>query len=156
MTDEMRKALDLSQLDYPVFGIDKMVSENVRNKEAMLEAKEAELKAKYGDGWWPYYVEYLCPKLDYDKKSKLMNEDIYNGRMHHISGAGHAEWVMNSYKRQQEVYGDAAERLEMHAPGDPEVAELLLAWGIRTGLWKELPDCLQDEYHRRVGLGESK
>ena len=37
-----------------------------------------------------------------------------------------------------------------HGPADPEVVEALLNDALTSGKWKELPDALQDEYHKRV------
>lgn len=44
----------------------------------------------------------------------------------------------------------------MHVPGDPYSVELLLQDAIKTRKWKELPDCLQEECHKRIQKGWKK
>ena len=51
----------------------------------------------------------------------------------------------------QELYGDDYDELRSYKNADPRVVELLLDDAVRTGKWKELPDELQPEYHKRVG-----
>ena len=56
-------------------------------------------------------------------------------------------------ERMHELYGDEFDELRHHMDADSRVIELLIQDAIRTGKWKELPDELQDEYHKRVGGG---
>ena len=75
----------------------------------------------------------------------------YEGRMRHKAGVE---------KRARELLGNDYDRLFMKPPQtipwEPiaEVGELLIEDAIKTGKWKELPNELQDEYHRRVGGSE--
>ena len=47
----------------------------------------------------------------------------------------------------RELYGDNYNRLKDHKPYDLEVADLLINDALKTGKWKELPQCLYDRYH---------
>lgn len=155
MADETYMAPDLSRLDCSIREFNGKTAGKISNKRQMMrEAKKAEFQAKYGDDWLEHYHEYMNPSLDYDMESKLMNHDIYAGHMSHVTGTGSFDWILKSHSRMHDVYGDAFERLQRHEPGNLEAVEPLLSWAIRTGRWRELPDCLQDEYHRRVGSGD--
>ena len=144
--------LSLSQLDTTVMGFNgRVAAEGFQERQAVRNAKKAEFKEKYGDAWWPYYTDWLCGSPDYDQMTKLLNEQLYRGTRYSLMGTGVIEAYKQMRQHMMDVYGDAWERLSTHDHADPEAIELLLKWAERTGRWKELPDCLQDEYHRRVG-----
>lgn len=144
--------LSLSQLGTTVMGLNgKTVAEFSKERQVVRDAKEAEYKEKYGDDWWPHYVKWLCGWPDYDQTTKLLNEQLYRGSLYSPLGSGAVEAREQMRQHMMDVYGDAWHRLSIHNYADPEVVELLLKWAERTGKWEELPDCLQDEYHRHVG-----
>lgn len=148
--------LGLSQLNTTVRGFSgKAAGLHYQQHRGEMAAKRAEFKEKYGTEWKKYYDEWrvehgLLPHPDCDLQVKSMNEGIYEGDLVHISGDGTGELMLRQYAHLREVYGEAYERLERHRPGDSEAVELLLQWAERTGRWRDLPDCLQDEYCRRV------
>lgn len=83
---------------------------------------------------------------------KSVNECIYYGTELIIRGIGDS--IKRDRKiardRMLEIYGDQYDELLVHEYGDPRAVELLLNDAIKTGRWKELPDCLQDKYHKRT------
>lgn len=115
------------------------------------EQEKASYKAKYGDDWYKHWVASIC--IDYDADMKCANEGIYFGEVPFVMGTG--DHVKLSRKRISDrmhaLYGDRYEELRHHEPGASWAVELLLNDALKTGKWKELPDCLQDEYHKRIG-----
>lgn len=152
----MDSNLDLSQLDTTVKGFNgKTAGLYCRQHRGEGEARRAAFRKKYGAEWKKYYDEWrveqgLIPHPDCDLDVKLMNESIYMGRRFGIIGEGAGPFMLRQYAHEREVYGDALDRLVSHDPGDPEAVELLLRWAEKTGRWRDLPDCLQGEYHKRV------
>lgn len=144
--------LSLSQLDTTVMGFSgKAVAEFSKEWTAVQDAKEAECKEKYGDDWQRHYVKWLCGWPDYNQATKRLNEQLYRGSLYSPMGSGAVTLRNRMLRHMKDVYGSAWERLYTHYYADPEAIELLLKWAERTGKWQELPDCLQDEYRRRVG-----
>ena len=112
-----------------------------------------EYERKYGDKWMEVYELDMGLRVDYDTILKSINEAIYHGTGLGISGYGPTVHKIHErfLSRMHELYGDAFDELRYHANVDPRVVALLLEDAVRTGKWKELPDELQDEYHKRVG-----
>lgn len=113
-------------------------------------------KDKYGDNW---FMEYCYgegilerEKPDYNRDMKHVNTAIYYG--YWVGGSGNGPRVMLLPKMQEdrmhELFGDKHEELQNHPMRDSRIAELLIADAIKTGKWKEFPDELQDEYHKRI------
>lgn len=142
-----------------VFSLDNLVVQGVDSgAEARMRQFDADLseyESKYGANG---ILEYLADKgllvdKGYDRLMKLANVAIYQGRAPCFTGTPeyvelmHAKWEA----RMRELYGDGFDDLRLHGPCDSRVGELLLADALRTGKWKELPDELQGEYHRRAG-----
>lgn len=118
--------------------------------KARFEANMAEqerYRKLYGDGWW----EKFCndkgwnTKLGYDMRAKVINIAIYEHRMCYNAS------TIQQFYREQELFGERYDELKDRGPCDSRVVELLIADAIKTGKWKELPDELQSEYHKRVG-----
>lgn len=142
--------LSLSNLTMPEFN-----GEEIRRGMKELEEGEEKYKQMYGDEWWPKYLHDLgiLRDIDYDEDMKTINEGIYCGEPFFVSGYG--EHVKKFYEKQEsrmrEIYGKDYDTLRSHEFGDLTVVERLLNDAIKTGKWKELPDELQDEYHKRIG-----
>ena len=122
---------------------------------AKVEREQAEFKAKYGDDWREKWIAHICPSRDYDVWLKDFNTAIYQIGTFHVRGIGDFRRIEAEFdQRCHEVYGDEYDSLiGWHEYADSRVVELLLQDALRTGRWKELPDELQDEYHRRVNGG---
>lgn len=80
--------------------------------------------------------------------TKYVNRVIYCGGGPGFTGTPEAVVLLRGIwvSRMRTLYGDDWYTWPHY---DPQVGELLL----RTGKWEELPDELQDEYHRRAGGG---
>lgn len=164
-TNTVNNGLSLSQLDiFPEgFGSEEEAMERLRKSEVEQE----EYKAKYGKDWLDYYdrdhgiIHESDDDFDYDRALKLMNDGIFNAYYPRIASysipGGPDDWMnrvrCGMPKRLMEIYGDRYMELAFHKPNDPRVNELLIQDALKTGKWKELPDCLQAEYHRRAGDG---
>lgn len=124
--------------------------------DAEREQKQQMYKDKYGDDWYIRYLheEGIITGGDYDTYAKSVNTAIYYGCWASVSG--NSKYVMLVPKMQEdrmhELYGDKYEELKNHPAADPRIIELLIADAIKTGKWKELPDELQEEYHKRVDV----
>lgn len=146
--DEIQESdLDLGGLTMPKFDW-----ERIRKNRARRRAEQAEYKEKYGDDWFEKWWNDKNPEPDYDTDMKFINNAIYYGDIPRVTGLGdnvkeHRKMIDN---RLHEIYGEQYAELVFHAPGDPRAVELLLQDALKTGKWKELPDCLQEEYHKRI------
>lgn len=142
--------LSLSGLTMPDFD-----SEEMRMRAKEFKEGEKRYKKMYGDEWQTKYMHDLgiLRDIDYDEDMKLINLGIYCGEPFSVSGYGeHAkEFREKQELRMREIYGDDYATLRGHKFGDLTVVEMLLNDAIKTGKWKELPDELQDEYHKRIG-----
>lgn len=148
--------LSLSALTMPEFN-----GEEIRRDLRELEEGEKRYKEMYGDEWQKKYLHDLGfvsdEDFDYDRDMKRINEAIYYGVPIAVSGWG--EGIKELYKKQEvrmheiydELYGKDYGIYHGHVEGDKQIIEWLINDAIKTGKWKELPDCLQDEYHKRVG-----
>lgn len=146
--DEIQESdLDLGGLTMPEFDWEQIEKNQIRR-----DAEQAEYKEKYGDNWFKKWWDDKNPEPDYDDLMKSINECIYYGVIMTITGTDNQVDAdqRRVFERMHDVYGDQYDELEMHAYGDPRAVELLLQDAIKTGKWKELPDCLQDEYHKRI------
>lgn len=145
------KSLDLNQLVNPLGKVSKEDMQKIVQKQ---RAEQAVFKEKYGDDWFRHWVDATSyhPPTDYDEFAKRINTMIYECR---IDFCGSPEFLVMARKRYMarlnELYGGVLSNIPVHMPRDTYVTELLLNDAMKTGKWKELPDCLQDEYHRRVG-----
>lgn len=54
----------------------RVAAEGFRERQAVRDAKKAELKEKYGDDWWPHYTDWLCGSPGCDEYTKLLNEHL--------------------------------------------------------------------------------
>lgn len=119
---------------------------------AELDKLEEECKQKYGDDWFEHFVELTDPNYGIDMIEQSANEHIYEGYWPGWSGDPGAvipylDGYINKMKR---LFGPEWENHIKHQPDDPEVNELLIKDTLKTGKWKELPECLQEEYQRRA------
>lgn len=147
MNEIQKSDLDLGGLTMPEFDFDR-----VKQIRLQREAEQAEYKKKYGDTWHDKWWADKNPKPDYDQFLKSINTSIYEGRFMRLMGVGEevAKRQKQVWDRMHEIYGNQYNKLEVHAPGDPRVIELLLQDALKTGKWNELPDCLQTEYHKQI------
>ena len=126
--------------------------ERVRRGRAL----RAEYKEKYGDDWWKFYNCDMGIGVDhsFDNAMKFVNSCIYYGSRPGVSDdAVYLCRVLETWQsRMWELYGSDYDELRYHKNADPRVIGLLLDDAMRTGKWKELPDELQPEYRRRIGL----
>lgn len=142
-----KKDISLDNLTFPDFNKEEI--EKIRKEQ---EQEQAEYQKKYGDDWFKLWWDDKNPTPDYDRLLKSVNECIYYGTELIIRGIGDS--IKRDRKmardRMLEIYGDQYDELLVHEYGDPRAVELLLNDAIKTGRWKELPDCLQDKYHKRT------
>ena len=140
-------SLDLNQLTEFQFA-----PGTIAAAHAKTEREKAEFKAKYGADWKKKWMWHVCHPHDYDANLKFFNTVIYHNGVLNVCGTGDVvRRDMAAFeKRCREVYGDEYDALKWHEYADSRVVELLLQDALRTGKWKELPDELQEEYHRRV------
>lgn len=148
--------LSLSNLTMPEFN-----GEEIRRDMKKLREGAEKYKQMYGDGWQAKYLHAIGvvgdEDFDYDRDMKRINEAIYYGVPISVSGWG--EGIKKLYERQEarmheiydELYGKDYGIYHGHIEGDEQITEWLINDAIKTGKRKELPDCLQDEYHKRVG-----
>lgn len=138
----------LTEFDLDFDSLDRIKSED--------EQKQQMYKDKYGDDWFMEYCygEGIFDRDEdcYDSYMKGINTAIYYGCWSSVSG--NSKYVMLVPKMQEdrmhELYGDKYEELKNHPAADPRIIELLINDAIKTGKWRELPDELQEEYHKRV------
>lgn len=120
-----------------------------------LNKIKSEYMQKYGDTWEKEYARFLGVSTNdtFDEQMKRINEAIYYGIP--VSASGYGSWLDELYckqeERMKEFYGENYHVLQYHDPGNSDIVERLLEDAVKTSKWKELPDCLQDEYHKRVG-----
>lgn len=141
------KNLDLSRLcDLDIPGREPDYKAIEAENEKIVE----QLKRQYGDKWFAEYV--AMDRTDYDRYLKIANECIYEGCMPDIVGFGPGveKHRRIMFDRMHEIYGSRYDELRHHEPCESWAAELLLNDAVKTGRWKELPDELQDEYHKRA------
>lgn len=139
--------LSLSGLTEPDLDFD-----SLNQIKAERERKQQMYKDKYGDKWFTEYLHGEGFVADYDIYAKSVNTAIYYGCWASVSGNNkHVMLVPKMQEdRMHELYGDRYEELKNHPAADSRIIELLIADAIKTGKWKELPDEIQEEYHRRV------
>ncbi len=142
--DPRMGSLDLSGLTEHVVIDHEKLKKHREERERVI----AEYKRKYGEeeGFrrWSRDTSNM-PDGTYDFEMKIINTDIiwYGGPI--------LDFHRKAYQRMHELYGDQYDALIQHREKDPRVTELLIVDAIKTGKWKELPDELQVEYHKRVG-----
>lgn len=112
-----------------------------------------ECKEKYGDDWWEHYLKETDPSYGINFQEQSTNQDIYEG---HISiilyNPPHARYMEEQYyEKLKRLFGRRWKRYIKHKPNDPKVNDALIKDAIKTGMWKELPKELQEEYHRQAG-----
>lgn len=110
----------------------------------------------YGERWLDMYYEQegIFKPIDYSRHMKLINTWIYKGRHSLFCTGGPEFWAIVGPKftqREHEIYGERYDELRNHRFLLEEAGEWLIQDALKTGKWKELPDELQAEYHRRVG-----
>lgn len=119
-----------------------------------LDCIEAECKKKYGDDWQKYYLDIVFPSSDIDTDLRSFNRAIYGGYMPSYYGLPKDVHELHEmlHERIRVLFNDRDWMKYLHhEPGIPEINEVLINDALRTGMWRELPDELQDEYHRRAG-----
>lgn len=147
---EFVDSLSLKDLDLPDSDVKPY---RLREEFEKCSEEQEQFRKFYGKDWFRKWCEYVHLNPDYDVHLKLVNSAIYYGseiRMCTADLSAIMEIRNLLESRRHELYGSDYERLRHHEKGDPEVVELLLADAIKTGKWKELPDCLQEEYHKRI------
>lgn len=155
MTEKERKFVDslsLKDLDLPDSDVK---PGSLREEYEKGLAEQEQFRKFYGKDWFKKWCEYVHLNPDYDVDLKSVNSAIYYGSeiMMCTSDGSAIMRIRNLLEsRRRELYGSDYDRLRHHEKGDLEVVELLLADAVKTGKWKELPDCLQEEYHKRVAV----
>lgn len=139
------KKLDLSGLTEPEFD-----PEEIRRTNEAIEKEQAEYQKKYGDDWFQKWWSDKCPEPDYDTDMETVNAAVYFGYFEGGYNKRSLRLQPKYERRMHELYGADYDRLEHHAKGDPEVVELLLQDMLKTGKWKEFPECLYPEYCKRA------
>lgn len=141
-----KNLLSLENLDIPEF--DKA---HIQETKRMMYEKQERYRKKYGKDWRQHYYHDLVDP-GYDVDLKFANECIYAGRVPGTTiQPGQRSFTMERFWEQaKRIYGSTEWAVLLHAEGDPAIAELLLQDAVSTGKWKELPDCLQDEYYKRI------
>lgn len=129
--------------------------EDILTTEQEVRKEQDEYERKYGDDWWSIWLKDKGFVQDYDTCMKEANEAIYYGNVPQLIPSvkthGISEYSRKIRARLDEIYREGEPK--WHAPGEKWVVERLLDDALKTGKWKELPDCLQEEYHRRAGDG---
>lgn len=110
------------------------------------EREIGEYKAKYGDAWSERYLQDCCGDDDYSADMHTVNSAILYG----TSLIGTRFFDMQE-TRMHELYGSQYDELRQHLARDERVVELLLADAVKTGKWRELPEELLSDYHKRTG-----
>lgn len=151
----MSDFLKINDKDLDLEGLSSFLTyeEGEFEKRRIIREKEQEqFKKKYGKDWFSHWWKYRNPTPDYDLDMKEINIAIYRG--HIPSRSGTREFIRMYQKKVEnrmfEIYGDEMYDLVYHKPNDPNINERLIRDAMKTGKWKELPDCLQDEYHKRI------
>ncbi len=119
---------------------------------ARLNKIEEEYKKQYGDDWWEHYKDVLFPPDEYDPDEKSINNAIYKGRTLCLTGDPESiRYMENKYvEKMKRLFGRFYKLHISHKPNDPKVNKLLIKDAFETGMWKELPECLQKDYHEYV------
>lgn len=137
------KCMNLADLDIP--------HPDLSNVKELLKQKREQRIRRMQNG------EQSCNIIeivDYDCDAKLINELIYSGNMPNVRFTDPAYTVAfkkRYHARIRELFGEDYYSYVLHDYGDKYVCNLLIQDAIKTGKWKELPDVLQEEYHKRVG-----
>ena len=148
-------SLSLSQLDIFPKGFGSI--EEARERVRLDELEQEEYKNKYGDKWIEQYDKdhgfVRVRDVNCDEVLLKLNDAIFNGYYPKMSGISeYACRVRSEFgPRLNVIYDDRYNELCCHAPNDPRVNELLLKDALKTGKWRELPECLCEEYHRLAG-----
>lgn len=141
--------ISLTNLELPEFD-----GERLRRIMRESDEEKKRLQEQYGDGWWDAWKKIKGIDKDYSVTMKKINTLIYQGRRFYSGSCSPGVYpiMMNAWKkRMEEFYGPDYESFPRRCPGGyPNAAELLLNDALKTGKWKELPNDLQEEYHRRV------
>lgn len=118
-----------------------------------LECIEAECKEKYGDDWFEHYFLITNPRCNIDSVEEVVNRAIYDGCELVISGSPTAvrEAEMRYKEKMKRIFGIFYKQYMHHKPNDPKINRALLNDAIISGKWRELPNELQEEYHKLAG-----
>ena len=124
-------------------------------REALEKDKqmEAEYQRKYGDDWWEHYIADTDPDYDIDLDECSVNRAIFGG--YRLLIMGHPAAVARKEKlywtKLKRLFGPFYKRYVDHKANDPKVNKALIKDALKSGKWRELPEELQDEYHRLAG-----
>lgn len=145
--------LDLNQLTLPEIDLspyEKSYEERLADTEAALNPY-MEKYSTFSEAAEHYLNDASGADVDVDLLEA--NIGIFKGNRERgmLAAPGIVKKFMERLeKREHEVYGDRFEELKYHRTNDPIVNHLLIEDAVKTGKWKELPYCLQGEYHKRV------
>lgn len=130
--------------------------DNERLQRIIKESDEEKkrLQEQYGEGWFAVWKRLKGIDRDYDTWMKKINTMIYYGKTYHSGTTCSQAYYLTKQKwenRMHDLYGFLPGSFVTNCPGGyPNAAKLLLEDALRTGKWKELPDELQLEYHKKV------
>lgn len=149
--------VSLRELEMPAITkdlVDKVDAEREDEHARMMAFREKYLPI-YGDRWLYEYLKQIEGDTsgDYDKGMKVVNTWIYMGYASiSVSATPHIHCkIMDMFReRQKFIYGERFEELQGHINRLEEAGEWLIQDALKTGKWRELPDGLQDEYHKRI------
>lgn len=124
-------------------------------REALKKDKqmEKEYQDKYGDDWWEHYLSDTNPYHNIDLDEKSINEAIHGG--YRLCITAHPAVIKRLddkyWEKMRRLFGRFYKRYVEHEPNNPKVNKALVKDALKSGKWKELPEELQEEYHRLAG-----
>lgn len=140
------KSLDLNRLT-----MDDIDFSHLPEITAELDRVEKECKEKHGDNWWEHYLRATDPYYDVDLDERTINRSIYEGHEPCITGLDVVQIQTLYYAKMKRLFGPFYKRYVNHKRGDPKINKALIKDALKSGKWKELPECLQGEYHKLAG-----
>lgn len=119
-----------------------------RERLAHLDQLAEECKEKYGDDWKEHYLSLTDPDYGLDGYEKIINKTIYEGNV--FSSDNH---ILNSrfIEKVERLFGKNWKKQILDRKHDPYIGSKLIEDAMCTGMWKELPPELYEEYHRQAG-----
>lgn len=122
-------------------------------KEGMAEAKqkEKEYETTYSDDWIAHYMADSDCYCHVDSDEQIINRAIFEGHRPVVVGQ-HAGIIERKYwEKMHRIFGPFYKHYVNHEQNNPKANKALIKDATKSGKWKELPESLQEQYHRMAG-----
>lgn len=164
MTKGLQKLIDIikgnkkEELSLTGLTLDPFLGEEARERVRKGEKERKRYEKKHGEEWFEYYNRDKGRIVDYDTDMKTINIAIV--RKSDLMLCGTPESVIRKREkwrmRLKELFGPDCDYYKFFSDESLNPKEALICDALKTGKWKELPDELQTEYHKRVSDNDEK